>query len=139
MGEIRHSFVSLRHRSRSLSKRQLPADNGGFESSYDPYLSLEDFLPWLYLEPAWLGPIFLTRTGGVVYLGLQHNLMLVDEKGLEMGRLALVDYNIDGSIEVSVLRRPSNMENVYLNVAHNGKRVSGVKEGLGGGNYHNQP
>jgi hypothetical protein len=35
--------------------------------------SFDDFLPWLYLEPALFSGIYLTRGGTVLYLGQLHN------------------------------------------------------------------
>lgn len=101
--------------------------------------SLENFIPWYYLEPAWFGQIYLTRAGTVVYLGRLHHFVLVDEEGLRTGRITLVDFKINGIVGDSVLRRPFNMREVYIDICHNGQGISDVREGLGGGNFHNQP
>ncbi|RHZ47427.1 uncharacterized protein CDV56_102568 [Aspergillus thermomutatus] len=101
--------------------------------------SYDDFLPWLYLESALFSGIYLTRGGTVLYLGQLHNHLLVDEEGLRTGRLAIVDYDIDGTVKDLVLRRPFNMHQPYQNLFHNGQSISDVSQGLGGGNFHNQP
>ncbi|KAF7118667.1 hypothetical protein CNMCM5793_008205 [Aspergillus hiratsukae] len=101
--------------------------------------SFDDFLPWLYLESALFSGIYLTRGGTVLYLGQLHNHLLVDEQGLRTVRLAIVDYNIDGTVKDVVLWRPFNMFKPYLNLFVNGLSISDVVQGLGGGKFHNQP
>ncbi|KAF4200470.1 hypothetical protein CNMCM8927_003037 [Aspergillus lentulus] len=101
--------------------------------------SFDDFLPWLYLESALFSGIYLTRGGTVLYLGQLHNHLIVDEEGLRTGRLAIVDYDINGTVKDLVLRRPFNMHQPYQNLFHNGQSISDMFQGLGGGNFHNQP
>ncbi|KAF7165490.1 hypothetical protein CNMCM5623_009612 [Aspergillus felis] len=79
--------------------------------------SFDDFVPWLFLESA----------------------LFSDEEGLRTGRLAIVDYDINGTVKDLVLRRPFNMHQPYQNLFHNGQSISDVSQGLGGGNFHNQP
>ncbi|GFF76635.1 hypothetical protein IFM62136_09368 [Aspergillus lentulus] len=100
--------------------------------------SFDDFLPWLYLESALFSGIYLTRGGTVLYLGQLHNHLSVDKEGLRTGRLAIVDYDINGTVKDLVLRRPFNMHQPYQNLFHNGQSISDVFQGLGGGNFHNQ-
>jgi hypothetical protein len=94
-------------------------------------VSFDDFLPWLYLEPALFSGIYLTRGGTVLYLGQLHNHLLVDEEGLRTGRLAIVDYDIYGTVNDLVLRRLFNMHQPHQNLFHNGKSISDVSQGLG--------
>lgn len=101
--------------------------------------SLEDFLPWYYLESAWFGQIYLTRTGTVVYLGCLNKFMCVDEEDLRTGCISLVGFKVNGAVEDYVVRRPFHMHEVYINIYHNGQGISDVREGLSGGNFHNQP
>lgn len=101
--------------------------------------SVDDVLPWLYLESALFSGIYLTRGGTVLYLGQLHYHLLVDEEGLRTGRLAIVDYNIDGTVKDVVLRRPFNMYQPYLNLFVNSLSISDVVQGLGGAKFHNQP
>ncbi|KAJ5623023.1 hypothetical protein N7490_011628 [Penicillium lividum] len=83
------------------------------ETTTDP--SVEDFLPWVDLETANFGDIYLTHTGKVLYLGNPGPYMLVDELGLKSGRLTIIEYEINGTVKESVEVRPFNMRQPYMN------------------------
>lgn len=100
--------------------------------------SIADFLPWLALETAHFRFIYLTRTGTVLYLEGLHSNMLVDEEGLRTGRVALVDYEINGAIKEYALLRPFNMYDAYISVI-NGWGISFAREGKSGHGHRNQP
>lgn len=136
-------FLILLYRYDHESGHCLNNDHTSSVASLNPAItttaSFDDFMPWLYLESALFSGIYLTREGTVLYLGRLHNHLLVDEEGLRTGRLAIVDYNIDGTVKDVVLRRPFNMYQPYLNLFVNSLSISDVVQGLGGGNFHNQP
>lgn len=102
--------------------------------------SVEDFLPWLYLETASFPHFHLTRTGTVLYLNNENNLMIVDEEGLKTGRFTMAKFGIDGNIEDSILLRPFNTEQVVMDLFEHGKRdLEELRESDGGRRYQNQP
>lgn len=131
----RYDFIS----GHCLVDNYMPATvelNPASVSSNPP--TVVDFLPWLHLESARFGSIYLTRTGTVLHLGALHNHMLVDERGLRTSRLTLVDYEINGAIKDCALLHPFNMHNAYLGF-DNGQNISDVRVKVGGHKLHNQP
>ncbi|KAJ5793162.1 uncharacterized protein N7503_009140 [Penicillium pulvis] len=84
--------------------------------------SVEDFLPWADLETANFLSIYLTHTGTVIYFGCLGIYMLVDELGLQTGRLTFVEYEINGTVQESVEIRPFNMKSPNLRAHHCGSR-----------------
>ncbi|KAJ5540167.1 hypothetical protein N7513_008499 [Penicillium frequentans] len=103
--------------------------------------SVEDFMPWSDLETANFLSIYLTHTGTVIYLGCLGTYMLVDELGLQTGRLTFVEYEINGTVQESVEIRPFNMKMPNLRAHHCGSR--GRPEDIrcvdGGYRHQNQP
>ncbi|KAJ5663844.1 hypothetical protein N7507_004575 [Penicillium longicatenatum] len=103
--------------------------------------SVEDFLPWADLETANFLSIYLTHTGTVIYFGRLGTYMLVDELGLQTGRLTFVEYEINGTVQESVEIRPFNMKSPNLRAHHSGSR--GRPENIwcvdGGYRHQNQP
>ncbi|RLL98056.1 hypothetical protein CFD26_101647 [Aspergillus turcosus] len=102
-------------------------------------LSIEDFPAWLNLEAALFGSIYLTRTGTVLYLGNPGPYALVDEDGLETGRLALTMFKDNGAVEGSVLIRPFNMKEPHMWYSTLGKALDEVKHSMGGYRHQNPP
>ncbi|KAJ5924579.1 hypothetical protein N7466_008766 [Penicillium verhagenii] len=75
--------------------------------------SIEAYLPWKNLETA--NFLNLTQNGTVLYLrGNNGPHMLVDEEGLKTGRLSMVKYEINGTVEEALQIRPFNMRWPYL-------------------------
>jgi hypothetical protein len=103
--------------------------------------SVEDFLPWADLETANFLSIYLTHTGTVIYFGQLGTYILVDELGLQTGRLTFVQYEINGTVQESVEIRPFNMKSPNLRAHHSGSR--GRPEDIrcvdGGYRHQNQP
>ncbi|RHZ56603.1 uncharacterized protein CDV56_107382 [Aspergillus thermomutatus] len=102
-------------------------------------LSIEDFPAWLNLEVALFGSVYLTRTGTVIYLGNPGPYALVDEDGLQTGRLALTVFTNTGAIEDSVLIRPFNMQEPHMRYSTLGKGLDDVKHSKGGYRHQNPP
>lgn len=100
--------------------------------------SIADFLPWVALETAHFRCIYLTRTGTLLYLSGLHNNILVDEEGLRTGRLAVVDYEINGAIKDYTLLRPFNMYEAYVSVI-NSWNLSYIRDRITGQKHYNQP
>jgi hypothetical protein len=98
--------------------------------------SVEDYLHWEYLETASFGDIYLTHTGTVLYLGNLGPYMLVDERGLQSGRLTEVEYEINGTVKESVEIRPFNMEMPYSRISN---AFHGIRNTEGAHRHENQP
>lgn len=109
------------------------------ETTSDP--CIEDYLPWRDLETANFLSIYLTQTGTVLYYGCLGTYMLVDEAGLKSGRLTLVEYEINGTVQESVDIRPFNMKGPNLRANHTGSRgrPSDIMCVDGGRRHQNQP
>jgi hypothetical protein len=72
------------------------------------------------------------RAGGVNFL--------VDQEGLETGRLSLVEFQANGQIEVEMLRRPVNMIPVMRYLMRLCWSVGRLKdENIGGAEWSNKP
>jgi hypothetical protein len=101
--------------------------------------SVEDYLPWLDLETANFLSIYLTHTGTVLYLGNEGPYLLVDELGLQSGRLTIVEYEVNGSVRDSVEIRPFNMKMPYLYAFVNWKGFDNIKHTRGACRHQNTP
>ncbi|KAJ5628585.1 hypothetical protein N7490_010813 [Penicillium lividum] len=101
--------------------------------------SVEDYLPWADLETATFKSIFLTHTGKVLYLGNPGPYMMVDELGLESGRLTIVTFETNGDVRESVEIRPFNMKMPYLNAFENWSSFDSVKHCRGAYGHQNTP
>lgn len=76
---------------------------------------------------------------GPIPRGLRTNF-LVDQDGLETGRLTLVNFKPNGQIDVEMLRRPFNMISVMTYIYGLGWSVDRLKfENIGGGDWANEP
>jgi hypothetical protein len=102
-------------------------------------LSIENFPAWLNLEAALFGSIYLTRTGTVLYLGNPGPYALVDEDGLQTGRLVLTMFKDNGEVEDSVRIRPFNMQEPHMWYSTLGKGLDDVKHTQGGYRHQNPP
>ncbi|KAL4994246.1 hypothetical protein BDV10DRAFT_197657 [Aspergillus recurvatus] len=78
--------------------------------------SFERFLSWSDLEAADFRSIFLTRSGIVLYNGFLGPYLLVDGEGLRTGRLSLVQFRRNGTVEDQVPVCPFNMRWSYLHL-----------------------
>ncbi|GIK03451.1 hypothetical protein Aspvir_007522 [Aspergillus viridinutans] len=98
-------------------------------------------LPALFLETADFNVISMTRSGTVVFAnGAGYTWFVIDQTGLETGRMALVEYASNGDIKASTLRRPWNMEQVMSFGQILGRSVSELAQsGIGGHEGYNQP
>ncbi|KAJ5760194.1 hypothetical protein N7520_007350 [Penicillium odoratum] len=99
---------------------------------------VEDYLPWRDLETASFLTIYLTHTGTLLYLENEGPYMLVDELGLQSGRLKIIDYEVDGSVS-SVEIRPFNMKMPYLYAFVNWKSFDVIKHTYGAYRHQNTP
>lgn len=104
-------------------------------------LSLAHVLPALFLEAANFHVISMTRSGTVVFANCAgYPWFVIDQTGLETGRLALVEYTSSGDIKASTLRRPCNMGQVMSFGQILGRSVSELAQSsIGGHEHYNQP
>lgn len=101
--------------------------------------AVEDYLPWRDLETANFLSIYLTHTGTVLYLENEGPYMLVDELGLESGRLTIVEFEVNGSVRDSVEVRPFNMKWPYMYAFVNWKSFDNIKHTHGAYRHQNTP
>lgn len=101
--------------------------------------SIEDFASWQDLETANFISIYLTHTGNVINYGYTGPYMLVDEEGLRTGRLALVEYEINGTVEDALHIRPFNMRMPHIYASTLGKGLDEIRHVWGGYRHQNLP
>ncbi|KAL4901081.1 hypothetical protein BDW74DRAFT_182180 [Aspergillus multicolor] len=101
--------------------------------------SFEGFLRWSDLETADFRSIFLTRSGSVVYNGFLGPYILVDEEGLRTGRLSLVQFHQNGTVEGIIQIRPFNMRWPYLDLTVHMKGLEEIRHCDGGRRHQNTP
>lgn len=103
-------------------------------------LQKADYLSWQILEPANFQHLTMTKCGMVRFPGGLRTNFLVDQDGLETGRLTLVNFKPNGQIDVEMLRRPFNMISVMTYIYGLGWSVDRLKfENIGGGDWANEP
>ncbi|RHZ57673.1 uncharacterized protein CDV56_104573 [Aspergillus thermomutatus] len=110
-------------------------------SAHGDSLGLADVLPALFLETADFHAISMTRTGTVVFATWAgYSWFVIDQTGLDTGRMALVEYSSSGGIKASTLRRPWNMGQVMSFGQILGRSVSELAQSsIGGHEHYNQP
>lgn len=101
--------------------------------------SLEDFLPWSDLETANFRSVYLTRSGCVVYNGFLGPYLLIDEEGLKTGRLSLVQFRQNGTIEDVVQICPFNIRLPFVNLTVHMKGLQEIRNCDGGRRHQNVP
>lgn len=103
-------------------------------------LNKTDFMSWQFLEPADFSSLSMTKSGEVRFLKGRFTNFLVDQHGLETGRLALLDFEPNGQIEVELLLRPFNMNAPMRYIQGLGWSVDRMKfENAGGFDWTNEP
>jgi hypothetical protein len=103
-------------------------------------LNKTDFMSWRYLEPADFTSMSMTKSGEVRFLKGRFTNFLVDQHGLETGRVALLDFEPNGHIEVELLLRPFNMNPPIQFIYGLGWSIDRVKfENTGGFDWANEP
>lgn len=103
-------------------------------------LNKTDLMSWQFLEPADFSSLSMTKSGEVRFLKGRFTNFLVDQHGLETGRLALLDFEPNGQIEVELLLRPFNMNAPMRHIQGLGWSVDRVKfENVGGFDWTNEP
>ncbi|KAL2813963.1 hypothetical protein BJX63DRAFT_206234 [Aspergillus granulosus] len=101
--------------------------------------SFEDFLPWSDLETADFRSVYLTRSGCVVYNGFLGPYLLIDEEGLKSGRLSLVQFRQNGTIEDVVQICPFNIRLPYVDLTVHMKELQEIRNCEGGRRHQNVP
>ena len=101
----------------------------------------QDLLAALYLQGADFRMVSMARTGTVLFHNLSNRLWLViDQAGLDTGRLMLLQFQPNGQSLLSTLRRPFNLGDVIA--FHYGQALGLediVEKDIGGPEHMNEP
>jgi hypothetical protein len=101
--------------------------------------SVEDYLTWEDLETANFIHVYLTRTATVLHYRYTGPFMLVDEEGLRTGRLTMVEYELNGTVNDTLKIRPFNMRMPYMYASVLGKGLDDIRNVQGSYAYQNLP
>lgn len=103
-------------------------------------LNKTEFMSWQFLEPANFSSLTMTKSGKARFLKGRFTRFLVDQHGLETGRVALLDFEPSGQIEVELLLRPFNLITPIQFIYGLGWSVERLKfENTGGFDWTNEP
>lgn len=92
-------------------------------------LGPDQVLSWQYLENAdFVGGMFMTSAGTVVFDGMDGPRVLVDREALDTGRVLLCDFENNGRARTSCRLRPCILYEFWPLIESLGKPVRGVME-----------
>lgn len=101
----------------------------------------QDLLAALYLQGADFRMVSMARTGSVLFHNLSNKLwFVIDQAGLDTGRLMLLQFQPNGQSLLSTLRRPFNLGEAIA--FHKGQALGLediVEQDIGGPEHMNEP